>query len=111
MNFLLPSDKLLNSDTYVQGAKKLGAKMVDKIPDMIVGSLTLVAALTWNDVIKELINYYTPEKYQYNKQSNPWIKFAYAAILSIIIVIIITLLIASQDHVESIIGAAALTPK
>lgn len=57
------------------------------LPSIIIGSLTLVAGLSWNSAFESLINNYVPQdkllKY------NAWFKILYALILSIIIVIAI----------------------
>lgn len=62
-----------------------------KMPTIIVGSLTLIASLAWNDAFKGLIDYYVPEKYKAG--TNAWFKIVYAFFLSTIIIIIISLIL------------------
>ncbi len=57
-------------------------------PTIIIGALTVVAGLAWNDAIQSLINYYVPE--QDRGSGNAWVKILYALILTIGILILIS---------------------
>jgi hypothetical protein len=63
----------------------------DKYPTIIIGSLTLVAGLAWNDGFTALIDQYVPDKYK--KGNNAWFKILYASVLTFIIVILITVIL------------------
>lgn len=65
--------------------------MQKKLPTIIIGSLTLIAGLAWNEAFTALINQYVPEKYKNGK--NAWFKILYAFILTLIIIIAITLIL------------------
>jgi uncharacterized membrane protein YidH (DUF202 family) len=93
---------MLDVDTYVNGVRGLTIKLIDKMPDMIVAALTLVAALTWNDAARGIINYYTPDNWKQSGQKNPWVQVVYAVVLTVIITVIVTALIFSQSQVEKI---------
>ena len=58
-----------------------------QVPTIIVGSLTLIATLAWNEAIKSLIDKYVPPEYK--DSQNAWYKVFYAFILTTIIVIVI----------------------
>lgn len=62
-----------------------------KMPTIIIGSLTLIAGLAWNDAFKAIIDYYVPV--QYKNSANVWFKTFYAFILSTIIIILISILL------------------
>ena len=96
-------DSLLNIDTYLDSAKGLTVKMVDKIPDMIVAALTLVAALTWNEAAQRMITYYTPESWKREGKSNPWVQVGYAVVLTIVITVVVTMIVFSQSRVQEIL--------
>lgn len=65
--------------------------MAKKLPTIIIGSLSLVAGLAWNDGFSSLINQYVPEKYK--GKDNAWFKIIYAFVLTIFIVIAITMIL------------------
>ena len=67
----------------------LGLK--EKLPAIVIGSLTLIAGLTWNDAFNSLINRYVPV--QYRQADNVKVKVLYAFFLSIVIVVIISAII------------------
>lgn len=62
-----------------------------KLPTIIIGSLTLVASLAWNEAFKAMIDQYIPENYK-NKQ-NAWSKVLYAFVITCIIIIAITFIL------------------
>jgi len=70
--------------TFVKG------NVAKYLPSIIIGSLTLVAGLSWNSAFESLINSYVPAESL--KTHNAWFKILYAFILSIIIVIAIAAL-------------------
>lgn len=59
-----------------------------KLPTIIIGSLTLVASLSWNDAFQSLINQYVPEEYRGTK--NAWIKVLYAFVLTLVIIVVMS---------------------
>ena len=71
-----------------------------RLPEIIIGSLTLVAALAWNDAFQSLINYYVPEKYK--GKSNVWVKLLYSLALTIVIIIVISVILYTVDKKMSI---------
>lgn len=62
-----------------------------QMPTIIVGSLTLIASLAWNDAIKAIIDKYVPPEYK-NSQ-NALYKTLYAFILTCIIIIVISVIL------------------
>ncbi len=62
-----------------------------QLPVIIVGSLTLIATLSWNDAIKAIIDKYIPPEYK--NSENAWFKVLYAFILTCIIIIIISVIL------------------
>ena len=58
-----------------------------QLPSIVIGSLTLVAGLAWNNAIQASINYYVPEKYR--ETNVVFAKICYAFILTMIIIAII----------------------
>ena len=71
--------------------KHVNSTLRKQMPTIIVGSLTLIATLAWNDAFRALIDQYIPEKYRNGK--NAWFKILYALILTTIIVIIISIIL------------------
>jgi len=63
-----------------------------QLPAIIVGSLTLTASLAWNDSFKALIDQYVPDQYKNGK--NAWFKMLYAFILTLVIVLVISIILA-----------------
>ena len=57
-------------------------KMVDKIIELMTGSLTLISALAWNSAFQK-----TLDNNKYLKNTGPWI---YAILITLISVILIT---------------------
>lgn len=72
---------------------EISSNLKKRLPDIIIGALTLVAGLAWNDAFQDTINNYFPD----NKKNNYKYKLLYALILTIIIVIIITIFIGITD--------------
>ncbi|ARF09973.1 hypothetical protein Indivirus_6_39 [Indivirus ILV1] len=66
-------------------------RLKKQMPTIIIGSLTLIASLAWNDAIKAIIDKYVPPEYK-NSQ-NAWYKIFYAFILTCIIVIVISVIL------------------
>lgn len=60
-----------------------------QLPLIIIGSLSLMASLAWNEAIKSIIDYYYPNTIN---KDNYVRKVVYATILSIVIIIIIFLI-------------------
>lgn len=62
-----------------------------KLPAIIIGSMSLVVGLSWNEAIKSIIDQYIPEKYR--KNENALAKIIYATVLTIIVIIIVSFMI------------------
>ena len=69
----------------------IGSNLKSRLPTIIVGSLTLIASIAWNNGIKALIDQYIPP--EYSKSGNVRVKFIYAFLLTIGIIIIIGILV------------------
>lgn len=69
----------------------IASNIRSKMPAIIIGSLTLIATLTWNDALNSIINQYVPPKYR--SADNAKIKFVYALVLTIISIAIISILL------------------
>lgn len=69
----------------------IGSNLKKRLPTIVVGSLTLIAGIAWNNGFKALIDQYIPP--EYSSSRNVKIKFFYALLLTIIIIIIISILI------------------
>lgn len=67
------------------------ANISKQLPTIMIGSLTLIAGLAWNEAFQKLINYYVPEKYR--GKDNVWFKVCYAFILTVTIIIVITVIL------------------
>ncbi len=76
---------ILNSTSEIQNNLK------NRMPTIIIGSLSLIAGLAWNDAFKALIDQYIPEKYK--NKTNAWFKMLYAFILTVIIIIVISIVL------------------
>jgi len=63
----------------------------ERVPTIITASLTLTAALAWNDAIKTLIDTYVPQYLR--AKENAFIKLLYAFIITIIIIMVISVLL------------------
>lgn len=72
-----------------------GILLKEKTPEIIIGSLGFVAALTWNDAIKDTINTYVPKE----SKQHIAMRFAITLVITFIILLII-LLIISLSNVE-----------
>lgn len=70
----------LQYDTTAYGSIK------KQLPIIIMGSLSLMASLAWNEAIKSIIDYYYPNTIN---KDNYMSKVVYAAILSVIIILVI----------------------
>lgn len=61
-----------------------------KTPEIIIGSLSLIAGLAWNNAFSTLINHYFPV----GASSGSYLfKFLYAIVITIIFVAVITLIV------------------
>lgn len=69
----------------------IGTNLKTRLPIIVIGSLTLIATLNWNQSINALIDQYVPPNY--SKATNTKMKFLYTFILTIVIIIIISLLV------------------
>jgi fructose-specific phosphotransferase system IIC component len=84
-----PLNKLKN------GGKKIKSEVGQKITTYMLSAFGLVAGLAWNDAIKSLIEYFFP-----NQQNSVTAKLIYAALLTLIVVLVtifITRLFAKQE--------------
>jgi len=69
----------------------IGSNLKSRLPTIVIGSLTLIASIAWNNGIRALIDQYiSPE---YSKSNNVRVKFIYALLLTVIIIIIIAILV------------------
>jgi cellobiose-specific phosphotransferase system component IIC len=75
------------SEIAEKTTKLVQSNMSKYLPSIVIGSLTLVAGLSWNSAFESLINSYVPQDTV--KAYNAWFKMLYAFILTIIIVIAI----------------------
>jgi predicted secreted protein len=57
-----------------------------QLPLIIIGSLSLMASLAWNEAIKSVIDHYYPDN---STQDNYVRKIIYATIISIIMILVI----------------------
>jgi len=62
-----------------------------RLPMIIIGSLTLIASLSWNDAFQSLINQYVPEEYRGTK--NAWVKVLYAFVLTLVIIMVMSVIL------------------
>lgn len=69
----------------------IGTNLKTRLPIILIGSLTLIATLNWNQSINALIDQYVPP--DYSKATNTRMKFLYTFVLTVIIIIIISLLV------------------
>ena len=69
----------------------VGNNMKNKMPVIIIGSLTFIAGLAWNNAFNALIDNYIPKEYR--DRNNAWFKVLYAFILTTIIIVIISLIV------------------
>ena len=82
-------DEILNRlEKLKEESLKLRAEVRERTVGYIVVALGLVAGLAWNEAIKSLIEYLFP----FN-QNTVWAKFAYALLLSLILVVATMLLL------------------
>jgi hypothetical protein len=63
-------------------AKKLHLEVLEKLSQLVTAGLGLVAALAWNSLIQDLF------KKIFGTHSDLWAKFAYALLVTVIVVII-----------------------
>ena len=73
----------MNYDTTAYGSIK------KQLPLIVIGSLSLMASLAWNEAIKSIIDYYYPNTIN---KDNYLRKVIYATILSIVMIFIIYLI-------------------
>lgn len=76
----MPKEKLAK---IRESSVELSREVREKVVGYIVGALGLVAGLAWNDAVKAAIETIFP-----TQENSLWARFAYAIIISIIIVII-----------------------
>ena len=69
----------------------IGSNVRKQLPIIIIGSLSLITSLAWNDAIQALINQYIPEEYK--DSNNAWYKISYALCLTLIIIIVISIIL------------------
>ena len=74
-------------------SKIMKTEFSDRIIGFIVGALSLVAGLAWNDAIKALLDYLFPLQ-----KDGILAKFVYAVIISLVVVIISLLLMRWFKH-------------
>lgn len=72
----------------------------DQIPLLIIGSLTLVLTLQWNNVITELINKYMPINEETNDARN---RFLYVFVLTIIVFVLIAIVNGVASFLKTIV--------
>jgi hypothetical protein len=77
---------------------KVSSNIQKQMPTIIVGSLTLMASLAWNDSFKALIDQYVPDQYKNSK--NAWFKVLYSFILTSVIIIVISIILAYSSDKE-----------
>ena len=68
----------------------LSNQITQKLPEIVIGSLTLIAGLAWNDAFSTMITHYYPTG---TSSGSYLFKFLYALILTIIFIIIIAVLL------------------
>lgn len=69
----------------------IGTNLKQRLPLIIIGSLTLIATLAWNGAINALIDQYAPPEYK--SATNAKAKFIYSFVLTVIIIIIISIIV------------------
>lgn len=70
---------------YVDNIRSvLGIQLKKQFPIIIIGALTLVASLAWNDAITAIIDRYIPE----DKHKNAMYKLFYALLITFMIFVI-----------------------
>ena len=67
-----------------EGAKETEKQVISKTAELLNAAFALVAALAWNEAVKALIDKFFPSG------SGVYSKFAYALIVTVIVVIITT---------------------
>lgn len=73
--------------------KKLRKQLKVKTTGYIMAAFGLVAALAWNDAIRSLIDYFFPLD-----KNGLWIKFIYAIIITLVIVIVGIILVRFEEN-------------
>ena len=79
----MPEQKLNKQEQKEQEKKDLKIEVLEKITDLATAGFGLVAALAWNDAIKGLFTKLFPEP-----GGNIFASFAYAVLITVLIVII-----------------------
>ncbi|MEK7574665.1 MAG: DUF5654 family protein [Patescibacteria group bacterium] len=74
--------KEINSEQPISRQVRLQREVRKQTVGYIVGALSLVAGLAWNDAIKALIEYIFPLD-----KSGLWVKFLYAAVLTFVVIL------------------------
>ena len=72
----------------------------EKVPLIMIASLTLIATLAWNEAFKSLIDQYIPEEYK--NTSNAWFKVLYAFVLTLVIVIVMSFILHFSNGVSTL---------
>lgn len=78
-------------DTTTVAIANVATNVKAKLPLIMASSLSLIAGLAWNSFFSSFIDYYVPEKYRVSYSA--WIKLAYAFILTIIIIFVISIIL------------------
>ncbi len=85
----------VNVENIVGTAKQTSSAIVsnlrERLPAIIIGSLSLIAGLVWNDAFNAIINKYVPSEYR--SADNAKVKFIYALCLTIAVIIIISIIV------------------
>jgi hypothetical protein len=68
-----------------------GSNFKTKLPEIIIASLTLIAGLVWNNTFTIIIDNYVP--IEYRDGGNVIVKFIYAFVLTVIVVILISIIL------------------
>lgn len=77
--------------TVEKSSKILISNVKDRLGTIVIGSLTLIAGLVWNEAFNAIINNYVPVEYR--SANNAKVKFIYAFVLTIVVIIIISVLL------------------
>ena len=79
------------NDTTVLVLSNMAMNVQQKLPAIIISSLTLIAGLAWNAAFTAIMNYYIPENVR--QQYSAWVKLLYAFVFTIIVVIVISIIL------------------
>ncbi len=91
------------TDTKQQGEEKkdksLTLEIIDKMNALAAAGFGVVAALAWNDAIKNIFTIYFPKP-----EDSIWAQLVYAVILTIVIVLITVGLARWSKRVKDVVG-------